>query len=332
MPRRRPWFAIVCLLVTYGLALAAPVVAPYDVDFQQRDLPYAPPMGLHFHHPDDGWQARPFVYPTQPVAGSYDLYEEDRRRPTPLRFGVRDGEGRWRALGVGDGVHLHLLGTDGFGRDLLSRLLHAARISLFLGLAAALASIALGTLIGTAAGYCGGWIDTLAMRCCELLMALPWLYLLLAVRAFLPLDVDGDVALAGTLVLLAGLGWAVPARLIRGAVVGLRQRQFVRAAEGFGASHGALVRHHVLPHIRGLILVQLFLAVPRYVLAEVTLSFLGLGMAEPYASWGTLLADAANLSALTSYSWLLIPAWVLIPIILSYHQMADFHGRGTGHR
>lgn len=327
---RRPWLAGGFLLLVYVVVLGAPFFAPYSPHHQERRLPYAPPMGLHFHHPDHGWQLRPFVYPTQPVPGTYDVYEADRQRPTRLSFLELDDAGQ-RHLFVGeDGVHIHLLGTDGFGRDLLSRLLFAGRVSLLTGLLAALLSIALGTMVGTLAGYFGGWFDSLSMRACELLMALPWLYLLLAARAFLPLDVEGHVTLAVTLTLIACLGWASPARLIRGATASLRQRGFVRAAEGFGASHLDLLWQHILPHVSGLIIVQLCLAIPRYILAEVTLSFLGLGIAEPYASWGTLLADVASFQVLTAYSWLLFPALALILIILSYHQLASFQERRSG--
>ncbi len=331
----RLWWAAGCLLSLYGLVLLAPFLAPYGAEEQDRTLPYAPPMALHFHHPDHGWQLRPMIYPLRPVAGTYDQYEEDRRRPLELSFWIRREDGRRRLLGTssqGDSSRgdsspsrVHLLGTDGFGRDIFSRLLFAGRTSLLTGLLAALLSLSLGTLVGALAGYVGGWVDALLMRGCELLTALPWLYLLLAVRAFLPLDVDPEFALAGTLALIACLGWAAPARLIRGAVASLRQRDFVRAAAGFGASHAALLGRHILPHASGLIVIQLWLAVPRYILAEVTLSFLGLGLVEPYGSLGTLLADGLRQQAFLAHPWLLSPAVALILVVLSYHQMASVH-------
>lgn len=353
--KRRLGWALSCLGVLYGWVLLAPVLAPYDVDDQDRGFPYAPPMALHFKHPQNGWQLRPWVYPLQPVPGTYDQYEVDRQRPTELHFWVLREDGRRPIITTASEatvseaavseaaaseaavseaqayeitppeVKVHLLGTDGFGRDLFSRLLFAGRTSLLAGLLAALLSLALGTAVGAIAGYAGGWVDALLMRGCELLTALPWLYLLLAVRAFLPLDVAPEAALVGTLVLIACLGWAVPARLIRGAVASVRQRDFVRVAAGFGASHGALLWRHILPHVSGLIVVQLWLAVPRFILAEVTLSFLGLGMAEPYASLGTLLADGVRQQAFLTYPWLLSPALALILTILSYHQMANVH-------
>ena len=329
---RRPWWAAACLLALYGLALTAPFVAPYGIDEQDRRLPYAPPMAVHFQHlhlqhPEQGWQLRPWIYPLRPVPGTFDQYEEDHQRPTELRFVVPREDGRSRLFAAPSEVGVHLLGTDGFGRDVFSRLLFASRISLLSGLSAALLSLALGTLVGAVAGYAGGWLDSLAMRGCELLTALPWLYLLLAVRAFLPLDVDPELALIGTSMLIACLGWAVPARLIRGAVASLRQREFVLAAAGFGASHIDILRRHILPHVSGLIAIQLWLAVPRFILAEVTLSFLGLGVAEPYASLGTLLADAVRQQAFLSYPWLLSPAVALILTVLGYHQMARFQER-----
>lgn len=323
MSRRRWRLAFGFLLVVHILVLGAPVFAPYDSDHQARHLPYAPPMKVHFDHPHNGWQWRPWVYPARPVPGTFDVYEDDVSRPTALRFWVVDDSGQRRWIAAENGVHIHFLGTDGLGRDLFSRLLFAGRVSLLTGLFAACLSVGLGVLLGATAGYFGGWFDRVSMRGGELLMALPWLYLLLAVRAFLPLEVDGSVALTMTLGLLACLGWAAPARLVRGATASLRQQDFVRLAEGFGASHPAILRHHILPHLRGLASIQLYVAIPRYILAEVTLSFLGLGVTDPYPSLGTLLADAANYQALMAYSWLLFPALALIPIILSYHELAN---------
>jgi peptide/nickel transport system permease protein len=216
-----------------------------------------------------------------------------------------------------------LLGTDGNGRDVFSRLLYGGRISLFTGLLAAALSLAFGLSAGTLAGYFGGWLDQLLMRGGELVMALPWLYLLLGVRAFLPLHISTLQTLWLLIAIIGCLGWVRPARLIRGVVLSLRERGWVAAARGFGASHPYVIRRHILPFTAGVALTQATVLIPQYILAEVTLSFLGLGIGEPIPSWGNMLSEARQFHALVSHPWLLAPGLATIPILLGYFLLAD---------
>ena len=198
---------------------------------------------------------------------------------------------RRRLFGLDDGEPLFLLGTDSYGRDCLARLLHGGQVSLTAGLLAALVSCALALLLGGMSGYRGGWTDRVIMHVSDLFLALPWLYLLFAVRAFLPLDLEPGRAFGAIVLLLGVIGWARPGRLVRGVVLSAKEREFVVAARAFGARDGYILRKHVLPQALGVLLTQAALLMPVYVLAEVTLSFVGLGVAEPLPSWGTMLAS-----------------------------------------
>lgn len=219
--------------------------------------------------------------------------------------------------------HCFLLGTDRYGRDLLSRLLHGARPSLAAGLLAGLLAVGVGVAAGTLAGFAGGLIDGLVMRTAELFQALPWLYLLLAARAFLPLDVAPLPAFLALATVLGLVGWSGPAKLARGVALAARAQPFVEAARGFGASGSYLLWRHVVPAAMPVALTQLALLVPRYVVAEVALSFLGLGVAEPAPSWGNLLAELRDVTGLAERPWTLAPALALAAVVLSYHRLAS---------
>ena len=211
------------------------------------------------------------------------------------------------------------MGTDGYGRDQFSRFLYGGQISLLAGLLAAALSVSLGILVGSLAGFYGGWIDELLMRGSEIFLALPWLYLLFAVRAALPLHIAEWQVFLLLVAVMGLIGWARPARLIRGVVLSAKERKFVVAARGFGASDTHLLFKHVLPQTYGVVLTQIALLIPQYVLAEVTLSFLGLGVGEPMASWGTLLSSLQQYYILSSYWWMFLPALLLIPLFLAYY-------------
>ena len=246
-------------------------------------------------------------------------YDEQHREfpyspPTPIHG---------RLLGARTPNFVFLLGTDAYGRDVFSRLLYGGRVSLFTGLLAAFLSLGLGLALGTAAGFYGGWLDRLLMRTGELVMALPWLYLLLAVRAFLPLHITSTQAFFLIVVIIGGVGWVRPARLIRGVVLSARERGFVLAARGFGASDAYLIRRHILPLTTGVVLTQATVLIPQYILAEVALSFLGLGVSEPVPSWGNMLAEAQQYHALVAHIWMLAPGLAIIPVLLAYLLLAD---------
>ena len=309
--------ALVLLAALHAIVLLAAFLAPYPFAEQHRDFPYAPPTRLHFFDTAGRFHPRPFVYALSPDS-SPGLYREDTTRPFPVEFCVGG-----RLFGVREPAVLFVLGSDGYGRDVFSRLLYGGQVSLLTGLMAAFLSLGLGLILGTVAGYFGGWLDQLLMRSGELFLALPWLYLLLAVRAFLPLHISTLQSFFLLIAVIGGIGWVRPARLVRGVVLSGRERPFVLAARGFGASDAYLMRRHILPLTRGVVLTQATVLIPQYILAEVTLSFLGLGVGEPVPSWGNMLADARQYYTLVSHPWMLAPGLAAIPLLFAYLLLAD---------
>lgn len=291
--RSRVRLGLALLAAVHGAVLLAGFLAPYNPAAQNRLYPYAPPG----------------------IAGC-------GAGPCRVRFFVRDEAGGRRLFGVDAPARIFLLGTDAYGRDQFSRLLYGGRVSLAAGLVAAALSLGLGWLLGALAGFQGGWLDEAVMRVADFFLALPWLYLLFAVRAFLPLDVPPAQAFLLLTAIIGVVGWARPARLVRGVALSARERPYVLAARGFGASGFYLLRRHVLPATTGVALTQATLLVPRFILAEVTLSFLGLGVGEPVPSWGNMLAALSQYHVLASCWWMLAPVMVLIPVLIGFFLTA----------
>lgn len=321
MSQRSRW--IVCGIAVGALhfvILCAGFFAPYDPEKQNRDLVYSPPAQLHLFDAYGRMHMRPFFY-ASPLGSQQTI---------PLRFLVHGSP--YRLLGLipthlhlfgTDGPSLFLLGSDSYGRDLFSRLLFGGQISLLAGLTGTAVSLFLGLLIGAAAGFWSGWTDAVLMRLAELFMALPWIYLLFAVRAFLPLALPPIAALLLVIGVIGAVGWARPARLMRNVVLSAKERDFVRAARGFGASKLYLLRRHVLPQTSSVLLTQAALLIPQFILAEMTLSFLGLGVPEPMPSWGNILVSLQQYNVLASYWWMYLPALALVPFFLGYLALAS---------
>jgi peptide/nickel transport system permease protein len=339
--RTRTAILVALLAGLHVVLLFAGFFAPYDPTTQDRALPYAPPTRLHFKD-GSGFHLRPFVYAWTSVldgdqAQSYqENYKEDHSHKYPIRFFVSGPS--YKLLGIYEtSAHLFgveepgkvlLCGTDAYGRDEFSRVLVGGQISVAAGIVATVIALLAGSILGIIAGYYGRWIDESLMGITELFLSLPWLYFLLGVRAFLPLH----LSTIRTFFLLTGviglIGWARPARLVRGLVLSARNRNYVLAARGFGGSDFYLLRRHILPETFGVLLTQAALLIPRYIAAEVTLSFFGLGVNERVPSWGNMLSTLQQYSVLVSYGWLLAPACALVVTSVIYSSLADvFHSR-----
>jgi ABC-type dipeptide/oligopeptide/nickel transport system permease subunit len=213
----------------------------------------------------------------------------------------------------------HLLGTDALGRDRLSRLLYGARVSLLLAPAAALVSVALAIAIALFAASSGPWCRRLTMGAADLCLSLPWIFLLIAARALLPLSVAPGIAALVTFGLLGALGWAGPSRVMASAIQQHRQSDFVLLAQAFGCGPARLALVHLAPNLMPLVLAQLLIAIPTYLLAEANLGLLGLGIPEPLPSWGSLLRELENVQGLFAHPWALAPAFLLILVVGSFH-------------
>ena len=332
MTQRQKLVAALVLLAAFqGLILFAGFFAPYGFAVQDRERPFAPPTTIHFRDARGSFHIRPFVYnfndsdrdagaPKSDLANSYPVYFLVRGTPYKIAGLITS---QVHLFGVESPGRIFLMGSDAYGRDQFSRFLFGGQISMLAGLIAAILSVSLGILMGGIAGYYGGWVDELLMRGGELFLALPWLYLLFAVRAVLPLHISQWEVFLLLVSVMGLIGWARPARLIRGVVLSAKQRNFVVAARGFGASDAYLLRRHILPQTYGVLLTQMTVLIPQYVLAEVTLTFLGLGVGEPLPSWGTLLSSLQQYYVLSSYWWMFLPALLLVPLFLVFYTAAD---------
>jgi len=331
-----PVVAVIVIGAWYSAASFAGFVAPYRFETQNRDLNFFPPTRVHFFDRSGRFHLRPFVYRSAARSGSFAQYEEDVTSLYPVRFLV-PGEpysvwgflpARVHLFGVEGPARMFVLGTDAFGRDVFSRLVYGSQISLLSSFAAALISVALGLALGGISGYYSRGIDALVMRLSDVFLAMPWLYLLLAVRAALPLRMDSQQTYLFLAVLMGLLGWARPARLARGVVLTVKEAEYVLAARSFGGSDLYLFRRHILPSLWSVALTQLSIYIPQYILAEVTLSFLGLGVTEPAASWGNMLGDL-QLFISDPHWWLFAPAFALFMVLLAYHGLFTFIKRRT---
>jgi peptide/nickel transport system permease protein len=328
MPTRRILAAGMLLMLHVAVAFAG-CLSPNHFADQHRGLPLSPPMKLHWVDGEGRWSLRPFVHPWAPRDGL--TYREDRGRRLPLRFWVVGSRyevlgmfpARRHLFGLDEGEPLFFLGTDSYGRDCLARLLYGGQVSLSAGLLATVVSCALALLLGGLSGYHGGWTDRTIMQVSDLFLALPWLYLLFAVRALLPLDLTPAPAFAIVVLLLGVIGWARPGRLVRGVVLSAKEREFVVAARAFGATDGYILRKHVLPQALGVLLTQAAILIPVYILAEVTLSFVGLGVSEPVPSWGTMLASLQEYHVLSSAWWMFAPGIALVAVTWLYHSCLE---------
>ena len=212
----------------------------------------------------------------------------------------------------------HLLGTDELGRDRFSRVLYGTRVSLLMAPAAALLSTLLATLVGGIAGYLGGWCERTAMAATDLFLSMPWLFLLLAVRAMLPLNVSPIASMAVTFLLLGLLGWAASARVLCAGARGLRHSDFVLQARASGLRGFRLLAIHVMPNLKPVLLAQFWISIPVFIISEANLGILGLGVSEPLPSWGSLLRELESLTSFGFEAWKLVPLALLVLVVSSF--------------
>ena len=305
-------FGIALLTIVVAAAIGAPVLAPHAADEQFSGLLNAPPMVPHIIDDSGSWRA-PFVYPWILANRLEQRYEQDRTRGITLTYGV---SGHFVRSADEARAPLLLAGTEGVGRDVFSRLLFGARTSLGIALAAALGATLLGLLIGGLAAAAGGLMDDLLMRLSDFVLLLPAVYVALALRAVLPLVLAPEtifVLLAG---IFAVIGAPFVARGVRGIVRTEWQAEYALAARALGASPARVLWVHLLPAAKGFVVVQVTVLVPAFIVAEATLSYVGLGFSDSVASWGAMLHEAANARALADFPWLLSPAVAIVFVVL----------------
>lgn len=301
------------LLVTSltAVALLGPVAAPYPVTTRFADLLFAPPTRLHID------TSGLYTHPWQLVDRLERRFTEDTSTRTALP---------WTTPTVSPVL---LLGADGLGRDVLSRVLHGARASLGLALLATGLTLAIGGMLGAWAGLAGGVVERLIIRLGDVLIVIPVLYAVVALRASLPLVLSTSTVVVSLAAIFVLLGWPRIARGVWSIVRAESQEEYVVAAVALGASRGRVLVHHLLPACATFLAVQTALLIPSFVLAEATLSFVGLGFPDDVPSWGTALSDAANVSVLTRAPWLLAPAAAIFAVALATNLLLERDSRET---
>jgi len=299
-------------------ALVAPWLAPHEPGRQFRDCLLAPPMPVRFVDTGGGLHA-PFVYPIRLADRIERRYEEDRTRRVRLVW-LAGG----RLVTTADtAVPWFPLGTDALGRDVLSRLLEGARPSLGVAVTATMLALLIGALLGGLAGQAGGLPDAVLMRLAEGVLVLPVLYVVLALRTALPLVLPPATLFVGLTLVLAAVGWPGVARGVRGIVAVEARREYAEAAHALGAGHARVLLRHLLPATGSFLATQALLLVPAFVLAEATLSYIGLGFAPPLASWGSMLQEAANVRAIADFPWVLSPAVAIALVVLGLNLVLE---------
>ncbi len=307
------------------LAVLADFLAPYPYALQNRNAPFHPPTRIHIFK--DGKPTFPYVHPYIMEDPLFKVYEEDRTVACRLRFIHKTDHG-YKLLSVEEPCHLYLLGTDKLGRDILSRLIYGSRVSLTIGLVGVSITFLLGSLIGGISGYFGGKVDALIMRLVEVLLAIPTFYLMLSLRSVFPLTMESFQVFLMVIFILSFLGWAGLARVVRGMVLSIREKEFVQSAKTYGAGTLRILRVHILPNTYYYLVVSATLSFPGYILAEASLSFLGLGIQEPFPSWGNMLSDARNINLVVAHPWILSPGVALFLLVIAFNLLGDSLLRG----
>ncbi len=317
----------ILIIVLYIFAIFAPFFAPYNPNRTYKDKFFHPPTKIHFT--DQDGLSRPYVYSTEDVG--WAKYEIDKSRKYYINFFASGDE--YELFGfINSDLHLFeaegdvpvfLLGSDDYGRDILTRILYGGRISLFIGFVAILITTIIGLIVGGISGYYGGKVDSIIMRTAEVIMSIPSFYLLLALAAVLPLDISSAFRFFLIVSILAFQGWAGMARVIRGMVLSVKNEEYILAARSIGAGDKRIIMKHILPSTATYVIIRATVAIPGYIIMESGLSFIGLGIQEPSASWGNMLTSAQNISKINNFPWLLLPGFFIFITVLSYNILGD---------
>ena len=320
------------LILIYLSILISEILAPYNLHTRHTEFIYAPPASVHIFR--DGKLVRPYTYGQVMTLDLTTLrrnYSDNKDDVQPIRFFCRgDSYKFWNlietdvhAICPAQGGHLFLLGTDRLGRDVLSRIIYGARISLTIGILGVMLSFVLGIVIGGIAGYRGGVFDMLVQRMTEVLQSIPSIPLWMALATIIPLTWSPILVYVGITVILSLLDWTGLARAVRSKLLSLREEDYVLAAQLLGAKSGRIIGRHLVPGFMSHLIASATLTVPGMILGETALSFLGIGLRPPLTSWGILLTEARSINIIALYPWLLYPVVPVILVILAFNFLGD---------
>ena len=325
--------ALVVLGIIYFALFFADFIAPYTKDFSDRTMAYVPPSKI-FTIDENGKFSKPYTYNYKREFDSEDLkiiYSLDRSQKHYIKF-FSQGQ-KYKFLGLiqmkrhlittDENGRLYLLGTDINGRDVFSRILFGGRISMTIGFLALFVLFPIGLLYGGIAGYFGEKVDMLMMRFAEAVMSIPSFYLLIILASILPSGMTSVQRFMLIVVILALIGWAGFARVVRGMVLSIKNQEYVQAARSIGASRFRIIVKHILPQTTSFVIVAMTLSVPSYILSESGLSFLGLGIQQPDASWGNMLKEAQEYTNIIYRPWLLTPGFLIFIAVLAFNLIGD---------
>jgi len=323
------FWVLICL---YLSAIFAGFISPYHYDNEDRSLSYAPPTKIHFLN-ERGRLVWPYIYKTQYEFDEFynRVYTEDKIQKYPLQIFVRGDEysilGLFKSdlhlFGVKEGGRLYLLGADSRGRDLFSRIIYGGQISLSIGFVGVFISLFIGLFVGGISGYFKGKIDTILMRLCEIIMVIPGFYLMLSLRSIFSYSMSSLQMYFVIVCIMSFIGWPGLARVVRGMALSLREREFVLAARALGISNVKIIWRHIIPHTFSYIIVAVSLSIPGYILGESALSLLGLGIQDPYASWGNLLSESMAIAQIKFHPWILIPGIFIFITVMAFNLLGD---------
>jgi peptide/nickel transport system permease protein len=314
------------LAVLYLIAIFAAVISPYAPSDQNLAKTYHPPTGLVWHDGRLCVRVYKLVDPTEA------LYRAEPDRLAPVHFWAKSAPYKlWgfipmehRLFGVDSAERIYLLGSDSTGRDVFSRLLYGSQVSLSIGLIGIFITTVIGVTVGGLSGYFGGPLDNVTMRLTELLMAVPDLYLIIALRAALSAYFDSGQIFLLIVGILSFIGWSGTARVIRGLTLSLRNRPFIHAAEALGQTPFVILWKHLFPNLLGYLIVTSTLSIPGYILGEAALSFLGIGIQEPSTSWGLMLSQAQDMKVfMLNFWWLLTPGLAIFVTVILFNALGD---------
>ena len=326
-------YAFLILIILYLSVFLAPFICPYSKEYSNRNKSYCPPSKIYIIN-EKGKLSLPYTYNYKRYFDKENFetkYIEDRSRKYRVKYFSKGEE--YKLLGfiplnrhfynIEKGGELYLLGTDINGRDNFSRLLYGGQISLTIGFLALLVSFPLGMLYGGLSGYLGGKTDFIMMRIAEAIMAIPSFYLLIILASILPANMTSIQRFTLIVLILALIGWAGFSRVVRGMVLSIKKKEFVIASEAMGACNLRTVIKHILPQTMSYVIVAMTLSVPSFILSESGLSFLGLGIQQPDASWGNMLKEAQEFVNIVERPWLLTPGFLIFVAVLSFNLIGD---------